>query len=101
MFETGLDEKLEFQEIAMWVSEDASSKRINNKSTHTKSNQETKIQYFCICVFIFCIAPKENNGTKLQHSLTECRVYEESKHNLYKVAKILGPDYEGPSSCFS
>ena len=54
VFEMGLDEKVEFQEIAMWVS----SKRINNKSTHSKSNQETQIQCFCICVFVFCIAPK-------------------------------------------
>ena len=60
VFEMGLDEKVEFQEIAMWVSETASSKRINNKSTHTKSNQETKIWCFCICVFVFCIAPKDN-----------------------------------------
>lgn len=59
VFEMGLDEKVEFQEIAMWVSENASSKRSTIKA-HTKTNQETKIRCFCICVCVFCIAPKDN-----------------------------------------
>lgn len=50
VFEMGLDERVEFQEIAMWVSENASSKRINNKSTHSKSTRKHKYSVF---VFVF------------------------------------------------
>lgn len=50
VFEMGLDEKVEFQEIAMWVSENASSKRSTIKA-HTQ--KPTRKQKYGVLVFAF------------------------------------------------